>query len=212
MRAQEVVLPRAVRLGRAVLDEHGHDGLITTAPLDVFAWAAVAGFTFSKLETRTNLRPELQGQPKFTGLVARGKLNPKVPYREICHVAFSCMPTGQEIRTMIEDPVVYTLYRNDRSVKQVMMNPRASYQCSMLPGNEITIGKTDTLRLDVEPCWTTTVIELTSQTNDTRPTREDPFPATNAIVETFKFVDGVCVSSDIAPLSYKFKIPAEWRA
>lgn len=42
---------------------------ITTAPLDVFAWAEVAGFAFTKLEDRPGLRAELVGQPKFKGLV-----------------------------------------------------------------------------------------------------------------------------------------------
>jgi hypothetical protein len=42
---------------------------ITTSPLDVFAWAEVAGFAFVKLESRPGLRAELIGQPKFKGLV-----------------------------------------------------------------------------------------------------------------------------------------------
>ena len=147
---------------------------------------------------------------KFTGEVSMGLLHPKIPYRAIHSLTFSCMPSGEEVSKFVEDPVLYRFFRNEHCVYQAQLNPRASMRWVALDGCEIIIRGKDVLKLDVEPCWTNTSICIESDTNEERPSRDDPFPERRIISETFTFRDGVCQFSDIASFDPRLSIPTKW--
>jgi hypothetical protein len=98
--------------------------------------------------------PAIANAEKFIGHVAFGNLEPALKYRRIVDLCYSCMPTGEEIRHVLEEPVRYTLLRDEDPVLVMTMNMRASGRWVASIGGEIEFPEHTTMRLIVEPCHT----------------------------------------------------------
>lgn len=158
--------------------------------------------TFLLGATATALAASVKAYKPFVGDVTTGVLNPNIPFRAIHDLCFSCMPTGEEIKSpgFREEPIRYSFYRGENRFLHIMLNPRAAFRWVPSADAEVIINGTDTLRLVVEPSWTYMSLNIMSYTSHRQ-----------SISESFLWRDGKVESSDIASNDYRFKIPNEWR-
>lgn len=134
---------------------------------------------------------------KFTGQVATAQLRPFTHFRRICDVMLSSMPMGDEIRSLSEDPVRYTLFRDDNAVLSIMMNMRANFRWVGIPGEEIVALEKSIIRLEVEPCHTMTTLCIMSNLE------QDRYKPERMIAETYHWRDNKLEFSDVAQLDVR---------
>lgn len=154
--------------------------------------------------------PLIATPSKFLGEIATGTLRSALKWRRLCDFTMSSMPTGQEIRALdfVEDPVRWTLLRDDDPFYVVTMNPRATIRWVAVPGSEIEISERSVLRVVVEPCHTFTTINICSDIEKDR----DPAVRRRMFAETFRWRDGKPELDSIAALDPRDARVLEQRA
>jgi hypothetical protein len=139
--------------------------------------------------------------------VAHGFLDPRLKFRRIGEIAFSCMPTAEEIAAQgfKEEPLQFTFFRNDEALYHNMSNPRANWRWVVMPGQGIVAREGDLLRFEVEPAWTHCSFFMASDIEE-RP--DYVYDAHGRLVpvrrrffaESFQWKDGEVVLSSIAAM------------
>lgn len=140
--------------------------------------------------------PAIAKSEIFTGPISTGTLHSALKYRRICDFTLSCMPTGEELRAgWVEDPVRFTLLRNNTEIYAVTINPRATVRWVSLPGAEIEFGELDIFRIEVEPNYTFTTVNIISniERNHSAPPK--------MFSEVFRWKDGRVEIDSTAALS-----------
>lgn len=143
--------------------------------------------------------PAIAKPSKFMGAFSKGILKGDMD-RKISDLLFSCMPTGQQLRSpdWQEDPVIFTFSRGNATVMQVQLNPRATYRWVAAQYSEILLPRREFLKLEIEPCHTSCVLTIISNT-EMKP--EHIAPA-KMISDTFRWRDGELVEEATNYLSY----------
>jgi hypothetical protein len=108
--------------------------------------------------------PAIASAERFTGPIAVGELPSPLKWRKICDLIVSSMPTAEEIKPLVfkEEPVRYTMLRDDEPVYVLTINPRATFRWVPVDGGQIVIQERSSVRILVEPCHTITTINIVS--------------------------------------------------